>query len=111
MCLHHLLPIKQNIVVRVVHTNITRIISYIVPTDRCLRQFTLEKSPILSIYRDPQGCDIVTTLSIAMISQSLRVAISFNSATKIFRTFSNIFCDMENIAKKDKKAQKFVLRY
>jgi len=65
---------------------------------------------ILSIYRDPQGCDIVATLSVAMISQSLRVAISFNSATKIL-SFFVLFCDICQYRNKISDFFEHFLRY
>ena len=65
---------------------------------------------ILSIYRDPQGCDIVATLSVAMISQSLRVAISFISATKILG-FLSFFCDICQYRNKISDFFEHFLRY
>ena len=64
----------------------------------------------LSIYRDPQGCDIVATLSVAMISQSLRVAISFISATKILG-FLALFCDICQYRSKISVIFEHFLRY
>ena len=71
---------------------------------------TRKVSSILSIYRDPQGCDIVATLSVAMISQSLRVAISFNSATKIL-SFFVLFCDICQYRNKISDFFEHFLRY
>ena len=67
-------------------------------------------STILSVYRDPQGCDIVATLSVAMISQSLRVAISFNSAIKIL-SFFVLFCDICQYRNKISDFFEHFLRY
>ena len=65
---------------------------------------------ILSVYRDPQGWDIVATLSVAMISQSLRVAISLISATKILG-FLSFFCDICQYRNKISDFFEHFLRY